>query len=56
MYEQSLESTPCMFVLSSKAAVFYEVKKGEYKSTEVQKYSEKHENDFTCSLKQENLF
>ena len=39
-----------MFVLSSKAAVFYEIKKGEYRSTEVQKYSEKHGNDFTFSL------
>ena len=47
MYEQWLESTHRMFALSSKAAVFYELKKGEYTSTEVQKYSEKHENDFT---------
>ena len=39
-----------MFDLSSKASVFYEIKKGEYRSTEVQKYSEKHENDFTFSL------
>ena len=39
-----------MFVLSSEAAVFYEIKKGEYRSTEVQKYSEKHENDFTLCL------
>ena len=39
-----------MFVLSSKTAVFYEIRKGEYRSTEVQKYSEKHENDFTSGL------
>ena len=47
MYKYCLESSPRTFGLSSKAAVFYEIKKGENKSTEVQKYSEKHENDFT---------
>ena len=47
MYEQWLEFTPRMFVLSFKAAVLYEIKKGENRSTEVQKYGEKHENDFT---------
>ena len=50
MYEWWLESTPRMFVLSSKSAVFYEIKKGEFRSTEVQKYSEKQENDFTSHL------
>ena len=35
MYEEWLESTPRMFVLSSKAAVFYEIKNGVYRSTEV---------------------
>ena len=50
MYEQWLESTHRMFVLSSKAAVFYEIKKVEYRSTEVQKYTEKYENDFTYRL------
>ena len=35
---RGLESTPRMFVLSSKAAVFCEIKKNEYRSSEVQKY------------------
>ena len=51
MYEQWLEPTPRMFVLNSKAAIVYEIKKSEYRSTEVQKYNEKHENDFTYSEK-----
>ena len=47
MHKYCLESSPRTFGFSSIAAEFYEIKKGEYRSTEVQKYSEKHENDFT---------